>query len=190
MITLHLVERYRKARPEVPISFSAGVDSRNFADCAALGFTPITACTDLLRPGGYARLPAYLQRLEERMRMVGAPNLGDYVLKADGQAEAAVARLSPDARLRESLLGELRRPQGDLQTACARAGAPEAYARLVQEAALLNTPGIVARATADPRYRADAHRQGPRKIGSMLWLFDCISCDKCVPVCPNDANFV
>ena len=23
----------------------------------------------------------------------------------------------------------------------------------------------------------------------MLQLFDCISCDKCVPVCPNDANF-
>ena len=30
----------------------------------------------------------------------------------------------------------------------------------------------------------------PRKIGSKLWLYDCISCDKCVPVCPNDANFV
>jgi putative selenate reductase len=23
----------------------------------------------------------------------------------------------------------------------------------------------------------------------MLSLFDCISCDKCIPVCPNDANF-
>jgi putative selenate reductase len=30
----------------------------------------------------------------------------------------------------------------------------------------------------------------PRKIGSKLWLYDCINCDKCVPVCPNDANFV
>jgi ferredoxin len=30
----------------------------------------------------------------------------------------------------------------------------------------------------------------PRKIGSRLWLFDCINCDKCLPVCPNDANFV
>ena len=29
----------------------------------------------------------------------------------------------------------------------------------------------------------------PRKIGSKLWLYDCINCDKCVPVCPNDANF-
>jgi putative selenate reductase len=52
VITLNLVERYRRARPEVPISFSAGVDGRNFADCVALGFTPVTTCTDLLRPGG------------------------------------------------------------------------------------------------------------------------------------------
>ena len=26
-------------------------------------------------------------------------------------------------------------------------------------------------------------------MGTRLWLFDCLTCDKCVPVCPNDANF-
>ena len=62
VITLNLVDRWRRARPEVPISFSAGVDGQNFPDCVALGFTPITTCTDLLRPGGYGRLPAYLAR--------------------------------------------------------------------------------------------------------------------------------
>ena len=50
--------------------------------------------------------------------------------------------------------------------------------------------GAGARAAADPRYRAEKNRAVPRKIGSKLWLFDCINCDKCVPVCPNDANFV
>ena len=30
----------------------------------------------------------------------------------------------------------------------------------------------------------------PRKINSHLVLFDCITCDKCIPVCPNDANFI
>ena len=29
----------------------------------------------------------------------------------------------------------------------------------------------------------------PRKIGSHLVVFDCINCDKCIPVCPNDAMF-
>jgi putative selenate reductase len=160
VITLHLVERYRRARPEVPISFSAGVDNQNFPDCVAMGFTPITTCTDLLRPGGYARLPAYLDRLEERMRAVGATDVGEFVLKAHGQGEEAARR---------------------------RPGA--APAELVAEAGRLNTPLVVARANADPRYKAEANRATPRKIGSRLWLFDCINCDKCVPVCPNDANF-
>ncbi|HID38380.1 MAG TPA: hypothetical protein EYP36_02560 [Calditrichaeota bacterium] len=29
----------------------------------------------------------------------------------------------------------------------------------------------------------------PKKIGSQLELFDCLSCDICLPVCPNAANF-
>jgi len=136
VITLHLVERFRRARPEVPLSFSAGVDNRNFADCVALGLAPVTVCTDLLKPGGYSRLPKYLENLEERMRGLGVRTIGDYV---------AAAALDPAA--------------------------------------------AVARATADPRYRAGSLRP-PRKIGRRLALFDCINCDKCVPVCPNGANFV
>ena len=136
VITLNLVEKYRRARPEVPISFSAGVDGQNFPECVALGFTPITTCTDLLRPGGYGRLPAYLSRLEERMRALGVRTIGEYVEKAGG-----------------------------------------------------DTAAIVARATADPRYHAEQNANPPRKIGSFLVLFDCINCDKCIPVCPNDANF-
>ena len=54
---------------ELPLSFSAGVDARNFADCVALGLVPVTVCTDLLKPGGYGRLPAVLSRTSsERMR--------------------------------------------------------------------------------------------------------------------------
>jgi putative selenate reductase len=67
-------------------------------------------------------------------------------------------------------------------------------ARLEQEltetAGLLNTPGLVAQATSDAPYRWERNKAVPRKIGSHLWLYDCINCDKCVPVCPNDANFV
>jgi putative selenate reductase len=136
VITLALVERVRRARPRVPLSFSAGVDNRNFADCVALGLAPVTVCTDLLRPGGYGRLPKYLENLEERMRGLGARTIGEYL---------AAAALDPET--------------------------------------------AVARATADPRYRAAAQRP-PRKIGRHLALFDCINCDKCLPACPNDANFV
>ena len=43
--------------------------------------------------------------------------------------------------------------------------------------------------TGDPRYAAGKNGKPPRKVGSTLVLLDCLSCDKCVPVCPNDANF-
>jgi putative selenate reductase len=78
----------------------------------------------------------------------------------------------------------------DLRAVLEGAGRGGLYEDLVQAAALLNTPTLVAKATADPRYRAEQNRAVPRKIGSHLWLFDCVNCDKCVPVCPNDAMFV
>jgi putative selenate reductase len=190
VITLNLVDRYRQARPEVPISFSAGVDNRNFADCAALGFTPITTCTDLLRPGGYGRLPKYVENLEERMRALGVRTLGDYVVKGCGLGAEAVARVVEPGPARDAVLASLSSERVALREALEAAGCGALYPGLVRQAALLNTPVVVARATADPRYRAEQNRKEPRKIGSALWLFDCINCDKCVPVCPNDANFV
>jgi putative selenate reductase len=189
VITLNLVEKYRRARPEVPISFSAGVDARNFPDCAALGFTPITTCTDLLRPGGYGRLPKYLDNLEERMRGLGVRTLGDYVVKACGMGEQAVRRTFDEDPLRHALLASLASDRVDLRGILEAAGESGRYEVLVQNAALLNTPSLVAAATREQRYSAEANRAVPRKIGSKLWLFDCINCDKCVPVCPQGANF-
>jgi putative selenate reductase len=187
VITMALVDRYRRARPEVPVSFSAGVDAQNYADCVALGFTPITTCTDLLRPGGYGRLPRYDALLAERMRALGAPRIGDFVLRALGQGEAAVRAEAPPAPVHEALRAALA-DGGDLRAAAAP-GPPGLYDRIVARAAVLNTPLVAARAAAEPRYRAEKNRSQPRKIGSHLVLFDCINCDKCIPVCPNDANF-
>ncbi len=190
VLTLNLLQRFRQARPEVPISFSAGVDNRNFADCVALGLVPVTTCTDLLRPGGYGRLPKYLENLEERMRALGVRTLGDYVVKAAGRGEEAIRSLLPPGALQSALLAALGAERVDLRSPLAEAGKDDLYQRLVQRAAVFNTPPLVDKATADPRYRAEQNRTVPRRIGSRLWLFDCINCDKCVPDCPNDANFV
>ncbi len=165
VIALHLVERLRRARPDVPLSFSAGVDNRNFADCVALGLAPVTVCTDLLKPGGYSRLPKYLENLEERMRGRGVRTVDDYIL----------ASLGPD------------RPEPP--TVRGRGGQDRRHDEPVRTAVVLGTPLVVARATSDPRYRKDALRP-PRRIGRHLALFDCLNCDKCLPACPNDANFV
>jgi putative selenate reductase len=138
VLALNLIRKLRASlRANVPISFSGGLDARNVAATLALNLVPVTACTDLLRPGGYGRLPRYLENLGARMTEIGVSNIAEYVAHFAGQQDK-----------------------------------------------------IVDDATADPRYSWERNRGVPRKIGSKLWLYDCINCDKCVPVCPNDANFV
>ncbi|MBI2899650.1 MAG: glutamate synthase [Planctomycetes bacterium] len=149
VLALHMVQLWRSAfGVEVPISFSAGADAQNFPALVAMNLVPVTTCTDLLRQGGYARLPKYLARLEERMRELGVRNLTDYVLRACGHERETFER-----------------------------------------ATLRNTADLVAAATEDPRYAADENRRRPRRLDSTLKLFDCVTCDKCIAVCPNDANF-
>jgi putative selenate reductase len=136
VLALNLIHKFRE-RVQVPMSFSGGLDAHNVADTLALDLIPVTTCTDLPRPGGYARLVRYLENLGARMTAIGVSNIRDFMAHHAGQ-EAA----------------------------------------------------IVAAATANPRYRWERNKGTPRKIGTKLWLYDCINCDKCVPVCPNDANFV
>jgi putative selenate reductase len=136
VLHLALVDRWRKLfGAEFPISFSAGVDAENFADCVAIGLVPTTTCTDLLRPGGYGRLRQYLLNLERRMSAVGASTIDEFIARSAGTGE------------------------------------------------------VFRRSLDNPRYRAAANSKPPRKIGSHLSIWDCLNCDKCIPVCPNDANF-
>jgi putative selenate reductase len=152
VITLTLAGDFRKAvGGEFPISFSAGVDRKNAANLVACGIVPVTTCTDLLKTGGYGRLPPYLHDLLQQMAKLGARTIDDFILDFRGQRAAA-------------------------------SGDPI-------KAGFLNTPLIIAETQADPRYRAAQNRAVPKRIDSHLVTFDCITCDKCIPVCPNDANF-
>ena len=73
VITLTLAAEFRKAvGAALPISFSAGVDRKNFAGLVACGIVPITTCTDLLKTGGYGRLPPYMHELQKANKKVGA----------------------------------------------------------------------------------------------------------------------
>jgi putative selenate reductase len=186
VLAMHVVRRFRRQFGDrYPISFSGGIDRVNFADAVALGLVPVTVCTDLLRPGGYARARGYLQTLVERMDTVRAGNVGDFIIRAYDLGTAGLAKLGPLAghvgqACRDALAGGT-----DLRPACG----DEFYARWCSEVKRLNTEMYVERATTDPRYAEPNNRKTPRKIGRSLQLFDCISCDKCVPVCPNDANF-
>jgi len=150
VLAMHLVRRFRRTFGDrYPVSFSAGIERANFPDAVALGLVPVTACSDLLKPGGYARGSGCFEELARRMDAAGATSVPEFIRRAygaDGPEDLAAAKLR-------------------------------------------NTEQYVERATADPRYGAERTRRVPRKIGRRLELFDCLSCDKCVAVCPNDANF-
>lgn len=206
VIAMNLVKEWRDAvGTRFPISFSAGIDHDNFYKAVAVGLVPITVCTDLLKPRGYGRQITYLKNLEDKMKACGARTIPDYVLNArEHGAEAvraAMASLPDDvallAELESDLLANLSNRERIVAHFMEHHGRPELAAllddlpaRIVREAARLNTADYVAEVTADPRYFHARNQAVPKKIGSHLYLFDCISCDKCVPVCPNDANFV
>jgi putative selenate reductase len=184
VLAMALVQRFRRAFGDrYPISFSAGVDAGNFADAVALGLKPISVCTDLLRAGGYGRARHYFTDLGKRLEAAGAADLDLFALKAFGHAEAALGALGLPAARAEACRAAL---AGGTDL---RAAAGPAFDAWVSRARLLNTETYAARVVADPRYAAARNATPPRKVGSALALFDCLTCDKCIPVCPNDANF-
>jgi putative selenate reductase len=173
VLAMHCVERWRNALGVgIPLSFSGGIDQHNFTDAVACGLVPVTTCTDLLRPGGYARLPKYLGNLADAMVDCGAATRDELILK----------RFGKEAEARRLVQAALDEDRVELGEAALRA-------RVVEMAGLLNTHEVVQHVTGDPRYAAGKNAKPPRKVGTTLVLLDCLSCDKCVPVCPNDANF-
>jgi putative selenate reductase len=184
VLAMALVRRFRRTFGDrFPISFSAGIDASNFADSAALGLRPVSVCTDLLRAGGYGRTRHYYADLLRRMDACGATDLDGFALRAFGHGEAALATLGLPAETTAACRAALQ-GKGDARTAAG--GAFDAW---VSAARLRNTETYVEQALRDPRYAAARNATPPKKVGSSLTLFDCLTCDKCIPVCPNDANF-
>jgi putative selenate reductase len=173
VLAMHCVERWRAAfGGDVPLSFSGGIDQHNVVDAVACDLVPVTTCTDLLRAGGYARMAKYLANLEEAMSAAGARDRDELILRRFGKGDEA--RRLVDAELEDE--------GAPVEEAARRA-------RQVRMAGVLNSHEVTARVTGDPRYGAGRNGKPPRKVGSTLALLDCLSCDKCVPVCPNNANF-
>ena len=183
-LAIALVRRFRSTFADrIPISFSAGIDDENFADAVGLGLQPVTVCTDLLRSGGYRRGYRYMTALLDRMKKAAAPDIDTFVITAHGQAEAALATLNLPPERAAACRAALATKTN------LRIAAREAFCPWVSAARLLNTEVYAERVIREARYSAAANSMPPKKIGSHLALFDCFTCDKCIPVCPNDANF-
>ncbi|MBK9037035.1 MAG: glutamate synthase [Myxococcales bacterium] len=186
VLAMNLVQAFRKSfGGRFAISFSAGIDRGNFADAVALGLVPVTVCSDLLQPGGYARAARYAEPLLARMTDLGVRTIDGYVIRAYGLGALGLADLHDlDDDTRAACAAALA-GGGDLLAAAG----PALLARWAAATALHNTAHHVPAVTRDPRYAHAANKKPPRKLGSHLALFDCVTCSKCVPVCPNDANF-
>lgn len=185
VLAMNLVGRFRETFGDrYPISFSAGIDKANFADAVGIGLVPVTVSTDLLRPGGYGRAPTYLSNLSKRMNAVGANDIESYIIGAFGQGEEALDQLSDLTEEDRQRCIRALNDGGDLRTA-----AGDFFDAWVSAARVANTALYVRTVTEDPRYAEPNNNRPPKRIDSRLVLFDCITCDKCIPVCPNDASF-
>ncbi len=204
VISMTLMQRFREDLGfEFPVSFSAGIDAKSFPAAVACGMVPVTTCTDLLKKGGYGRLPAYLRGLGKEMRRLGVHSREAYVLAARGHGtEAAAAALEafPGGAMAErqevqhlAFVAESqpdRLPEVLRQTATAGGlDADAVMLRATRVAGRLNGREIVPPLAGERRYHADANRKAPRRIESTLALYDCINCDLCISACPNDAIF-
>ncbi len=198
VISMNLMQRFREELGfDFPVSFSAGIDVKNFPAAVACGMVPVTTCTDLLKQGGFGRLPGYLKALGREMKKAGVSSREAYVLAASGHGAEAVAESLGDLAS-ESLdrLLSVAASDPDFLPAAIReeaAGAgldPEAtLLRVTRQAGRLNGRDIVPPLASERRYHAEANAKPPRRIDSILGLYDCINCDLCVSACPNDAIF-
>ena len=188
VLATNLVDRFRdRFGDHYPISFSAGIDRKNFAAAVAIGLTPITSCSDLLKAGGYRRATTYFRELDTRMDRLGVNTIPDYIIKAYGNAEQALSECGKDVE--DSKIDECRKALEE-GTSLIEAAGEDLYGLWLSQCKLLNTQTYAENATLDQRYALVKNSKPPTKVGSMLELFDCLTCDKCIPVCPNDANFM
>lgn len=183
---------------EVPISLSGGADAFNVADVLACGIRPVTASSDLLRPGGYGRLSQYWQAIAGAMEETKAADLDALtVLRAVSTPKALRRTLTKFEKLtsdacaaaqfgsRVSQLVATSKPitsEGILQ-ALQVEGSNE---RLLRACRLSNLEAYAAQAVSDERY-AKAQVQTSLKNTRPLELTDC-AIAPCRDGCPANQD--
>jgi len=86
---------------DLNVSFSAGADAFNLTGILAAGAWPVTAVSDLLKPGGYSRMLQYLENLERDMRELGVASLEELAQDRLANLEREAARALEDPRYKK-----------------------------------------------------------------------------------------
>ena len=61
------------------MSYAGGADCYNIADLIRSGMKTVTVCSDILRPGGYARILQYIEHLDIAFNQFKAKNIENYI---------------------------------------------------------------------------------------------------------------
>ena len=83
------------------VSYSAGADALNIATILSCGALPVTGCSDLLKPGGYARMTQWLENLGAAMAERGASNLAELSKDRLANVKAAAAEALAEPRYKK-----------------------------------------------------------------------------------------
>jgi putative selenate reductase len=109
-VTMNLFNKLAHVFPPDPatgykglrVSYSAGADALNIATVLSCGALPVTACSDLLKPGGYARFGQWLEKIEAAMAGIGAASLAEFSKDRLANVEAAASESLTDPRYKKS----------------------------------------------------------------------------------------
>jgi putative selenate reductase len=102
-ITINLLHKLsQEFGGNLNVSFSAGADAFNLTSILAAGAWPVTAVSDLLKPGGYSRFPQYLENLEKDMRNLGVTSLEELARDKLANLERAAVWSLEDPRYKKT----------------------------------------------------------------------------------------
>jgi len=87
---------------DLNVSFSAGADALNLSSILAAGARPVTAVSDILKPGGYSRFLQYLENLERDMHDLGVTSLEELAQDRLANLAREAARVLEDPRYKKS----------------------------------------------------------------------------------------
>jgi putative selenate reductase len=115
-VTMNLFDKLaHEFNGNLRVSYSAGADAINIGTILKCGAAPVTACSDLLKPGGYARFGQWLTNLEAEMDAAGAKSLDAFAAnKLDNVAAAAAESLKEHRYKKEAFPYGLPKIQDDL----------------------------------------------------------------------------
>lgn len=102
-ITMNLFYKLaREFNGNLSVSYSAGADALNVFTILACGACPVTAVTDLLKPGGYSRLLQFLENLEQTMHERGVSSLEELARDKMANLEKAAREALENPRYKKS----------------------------------------------------------------------------------------